>query len=657
MHSYDFRMMKNMSSPPYKDSPWLIDLHSHGMIIGMTGTGKSNYLRTILNKLDEEDCNIVLLDPHGEVSNFALMKSTKTKVLLSGSDYPGSEGIYSGINVLKITGGVVEASIVSDWIRQAFSLDDVLSMGTWGPRLETVFGGILLELINREKDLTLSKFLEILPDRKKVLSYFSPGEEPPVFAALRDYSSGGRQWSDFIMSTMNKIIPLVSNPLIRRVISVEGKSALDLDSAILASSNNLIVPELDLGVIGENSVRVISSMILSRIWSALVKKGPTEKRTYILIDEAHMIPESILKTLLAQGRKYGVVLILMYQSLSQNSKQFVDFLPSNIRNYACLSLSRDDAEKMARILETGKTQDELVNVLTRQTMHNVTVNCRSVESLQNADTENEKYGPATFTPPFIPIDFSREDVMKMKAELMKSIGHPDTKIESNYSADHESHSRLAFLFSEFLESKHIQSKIEPNIEGLVPDVLIKYKDKDIFCEIEDSDLNHPSRIAEKMWNYKDFQLMLICRHSDVKRLISIIWNMVDKIDHDQYINGETEKVPRWGTLVSLLKTYIVTYGDHHFMIYNGSEMVGLLPRHFELEGSFVYRARSLPLGIMRETFLQEIAKAHGNIDWDSIESKYGRDRVRKLIENIRDRGYEDPTSVTAILELDKIEIQ
>ena len=129
MYRYDFRIMKNMNSPPYSDSPWLIDLHSHGLIIGMTGTGKSNYLRIVLDRLNSEDCNIVLLDPHGEVTDYALMKSKKRRVFLSGSDYPGSEGIYSGINVLSTTGGMIEASIVSDWIRQAFSMDDVLSMG------------------------------------------------------------------------------------------------------------------------------------------------------------------------------------------------------------------------------------------------------------------------------------------------------------------------------------------------------------------------------------------------------------------------------------------------------------------------------------------------------------------------------------------------
>ena len=44
------------------------------------------------------------------------------------------------------------------------------------------------------------------------------------------------------------------------------------------------------------------------------------------------------------------------------------------------------------------------------------------------------------------------------------------------------------------------------------------------------------------------------------------------------------------------------------------------------------------------------------IDWDSMESKYGRERIRKLLESIRERGYEDPASINAILELDRIDI-
>lgn len=202
--------------PPYDETPWLFNLKSHNIIIGRTGTGKSNYLLHIIKHLNEVDCNTVLLDPHGQVSNEALKLSNKNKILLSGHDYPGSERVYSGINVLKTTGGQENAYLVADWIRHAFSENEALSQRTRGPRLNLNFSHILVSLMLREKGLTLKKFAEILSESKRTLSYFPVQEHSPIRTMTQSFSSVERYWNDFVMSSENKILPLISNPIVRQ---------------------------------------------------------------------------------------------------------------------------------------------------------------------------------------------------------------------------------------------------------------------------------------------------------------------------------------------------------------------------------------------------------------------------------------------------------
>ncbi|EQB72751.1 MAG: hypothetical protein AMDU1_APLC00004G0063 [Thermoplasmatales archaeon A-plasma] len=65
----------NAANPPYAGKPWLMSLGSHGIVIGKTGSGKSNYLLHILKHIDREDCNIVLLDPHGQTAEITATSS------------------------------------------------------------------------------------------------------------------------------------------------------------------------------------------------------------------------------------------------------------------------------------------------------------------------------------------------------------------------------------------------------------------------------------------------------------------------------------------------------------------------------------------------------------------------------------------------------
>ncbi len=658
MFRYDPSLRQNANFAPYKDKPWLINLNSHCLIVGMTGTGKSNYLRLILDHLDREECNVVLMDPHGEVSDYALMKSSKNKIFLSGSHYEGAEGFYSGINVLKTSKDELEPNIITDWLKHAFSSDDALSKGTWGPRLETVFSGILTELMRRKKGLNLKEFASILTDRKEILSFFHPGEQSPALDLVKNYASNARAWSDFIMSTMHKIIPILSNPLTSRVISADDASAFDLDAAIIGK-NNLIVPELNLGITGEGSVKVISTLLLARIWSALNGRGPSSERTYILIDEAHLIPEQVLRAMLAQGRKFGVVLVLLYQSFSQNSEQFTNLLAANIRNYAFFNLSLEDTEEAVRMLRINSMEKHPVDTLLRQRIHNVTVACEPDKSNPNiAFGWEQRYGPITVTPPLVPINFTEKEVLEVKAGILRKIGYKEVDQKRSLDPENEIHNRLMYLFADFLGSMGIQVTIEPNVGDLIPDLLIEYKGKIIYCEVEDSDLDHPPRVAEKMWNYRNSNFILLCREADFLKLIRMISNMMDSRLLDQSYNTESKEIPRSGLPVSLFHAVIATYGGGKFRAYNGSKLLEFKKEHLEMTSSFASRARGLTMGILRESVLRYLCQSiekSGRIDLDDMESGLDRKEIRELLKAIQDQGYDDPYSINALLELDRIQ--
>ena len=164
------------------------------------------------------------------------------------------------------------------------------------------------------------------------------------------------------MSSVNKLLPLTGNPLIRRLISANEGDDVDLES-VIHSGNHLILPELNIGEIGKNSARAIASLLLATIWDALLKRGPSNYRTYIVIDEAREMPQSILEILISQGRKYGLVLILAYQSIGNRFTDSAESLFPNLHNYACFNMSQDDAERIAANISGAMNKSRIVSTL------------------------------------------------------------------------------------------------------------------------------------------------------------------------------------------------------------------------------------------------------------------------------------------------------
>lgn len=655
MYRHYVGLKQNISNPPYSEKPWLIDLSSHGIVIGKTGSGKSNYLLHILKQLDGDDCNIVLIDPHGATSDSFLPFTKKEPILLSGHDYPGSEGKYSGVNVLHTAGGEESAYLTGDWLRQAFSMDDSLSGGTWGPRLNLVFSQVMVNLILREDGLTLEKFAEIITDPKRLLSYFPIQEHSPLRNQLVSFSGNARLWGDFIMSSTNKLLPLVGNPLIKRVISADDEESIDLEK-VIHSGNQLIVPELNIGEIGRNSARAIATLILARIWNILLKKGPSDYKTYIIIDEAREMPLPILEVLISQGRKYGVVLILAYQSLGRKMDESADVLFPNLHNYACFNMSEEDAEKVAVNISGLTHKNTAISALVNQDRYDVTVASNYVSHSGKSEGTSVRYGPITLRPPLFQEGQIHADISKIKATIVNRIGYR----EPERMWPHEEstlHNRLIFLFADFLESRGVKHTIEPNLGGIIPDILVEYKGKAIFCEVEDSDLLVTHRIAKKMKDYKGKPLVFLCRDEDFEKIVTIFRSIIDNAYKGESYHAGEEKIPASKLLQTFPELSIITYSDNQFYFFNGLRRVKFSASHFEKDSSFMARAKKLPLGQLRAELLLDVVEmtSQGNeLDLDILEKKYGRDRLREILQKITDSGYMEGLTLNSLLELDRI---
>lgn len=655
------RFKEHTYNEPIEGKKWLMDLSSHGVVIGKTGYGKSNYLLQIIRHLNGQSCNIVLIDPHGSTSDLALKISDKNKIFLSGRDYRGSENVYSGVNILRSTGQMESANRIGDWVRQAILQDEGISAGTWGPRINVVFSVFLVEAMMKVPGLTLNSFVDFLLDRKRFKAYVAEDSESIVSkTATAIESTRSVTWIDFVLSSLSKLFPILENPLVRRVISVEDSDAVDIDDIITSRKDQIIIPDLNVGLIGKNSARAITTFILARIWNALLQKGPTSYKTYIIIDEAHLLPEEILEILIAEGRKYGVVLILAYQKLGsrQMSEDLRGIIFSNVNNFACFAMSAEDAEIVSTELIPPIGRIDIPATLSRQDKYDVTVISTDVKSRDPTLPSSLHYGPVTLMAEHISEDYSREELDAIKASIIREIGYSEEKPPEETTA--VTHSKMIYQLRDFLLSRNIEAITEPDIGGLVPDVLVNYNGKNIYCEVEVSDLLVTNRIAKKMKDYMGERLFFLCRNEEIEKLVSIIGLILENAEKGVSYSNVEEEVPASVLPEALLRTSILAIKQGELYFYNGSSLVKFSRTHLEAESSFMSRLKRLPLGNYREKVMRNavtMISSGGKIDLDKLEQIEGREKLRTLLQSIRERGYQHGLTLTSLLEMDRIKQQ
>ena len=133
--------------------------------------------------------------------------------------------------------------------------------------------------------------------------------------------------------------------------------------------------------------------------------------------------------------------------------------------------------------------------------------------------------------------------------------------------------------------------------------------------------------------------------------------MLDHAMEDEFYQVGEEKIPLAELPEALLNTSVGTYAENQFYFFNGTKKVKFSTVHLEGDSSFMARAKKLSLGNFRAQLFQDIVvmiRDRKGIELDEIETRYGREKLRELLQKIHDSGYSEGLTLNSLLELDRI---
>lgn len=473
-------------------------LERHLLILGKTGTGKSNLLLNIIQEIIESDLgSVAIFDPHGDLGKMVATMLPDRSVIISPRQVE-SNGTVMGIqfNAIAPAESDLSGELAASWIRDVFSSEGVFSQGTWGPRLEVIFTSVLNEIIRTRDDANLGDLLELLTDIGKMRRFVSGIEDDYLKSFLKTQIADWKGWNQYASSSVNKILPLLTNRGVRGLISSRSDS-FDLTKA-LDDEPKVLIPEIWKDLVPEETYKILTVLILLKIWVGRLGSN-NRKPLYLVFDEAQLVPNGIMDRLLREGRKFGLRVIMATQFLGSTLNSLSETLRGNVSNVISYTLFEKDAEIISGNYFWGQVKERLSLTLKAQAIHTAVVWTHGEEGI---------IGPLSFYADFVNREIDEDTFRKARTNSILKYGSP-VKRSSLKEAPSDLHEFLITELQKYLEQRSIGSDRNLSVEGLYPDLFFTYRAITYFVEVEVSDLVNFGRIWKKILDYAGRPLVFL----------------------------------------------------------------------------------------------------------------------------------------------------
>lgn len=588
-------------------------LGTHAAVLGKTGSGKSNLLASLArNLVMRGDCAVVVLDPHGDLAKDLATTFEKCAVIIPARPV-SVDGSDFSITMNPLHGSQSNPEFYSGWIRDTFASSGVFSQGTWGPRLEVIFSSLLGEVIRTREDANLMDLLELLLDGSRMRRFAGKVESAELSSFLRMAMADWRSWTQYVMSSVNKLMPLMTNRGIRNLVS--GRTDSTDFNQLFSKPGKIIVPEIWKGNLSEESYGIVAILLILKIWSLRLESGLRNTPVYLIIDEAQLLPENIMDRILREGRKFGIHMIMATQYMGSTKRESRENILSNVGCFFAFSLPRMEAESLARNFFPDDVSQKLIPVLTSQEARHAVVWARNFHGT---------HGPVSFIPDHFQPPVPTVSFEKLRVRSVMGLG---TRIyTSSQSGTIDLHEFLVQKISDFFSRHNLVMQSGLMVNGLAPDGIVDSGSMRYIIEVEVSDLINYGRILAKVRNYDGYRLIMVVPPGNA----SLLFHRLIRSAEEDLANGSS-------ILINQLANISILEFSSKFLFYACGRLRTARFSHLE-SGSFATTLRELPLSHIRMYLFDRLRRGLKDVSRSEISKRFGPDNLKKAISSLLPDG-------------------
>jgi hypothetical protein len=345
------------------------DRRRHMYEIGMTGTGKSVFMESLIKQDIDAGNGICVVDPHGELADKVLSHVPKSRAEDVIYFNPADIDRPLAMNMLEYDTDEQKTFVINEMIAIFDKLYDLRSTG--GPMFEQYMrNAMLLVMDDKDSGATLLEVPRVLSDegyRKFKLSKVKNRLVKDFWEKEAQKAGGEASLANMVPYITSKLTPFISNDTIRPIIAQQ-KSAFNFREAM--DSKKIIIINLSKGRIGEMNSNLLGMVIIGKLLFASMSRVdiPEEERNdfYLYIDEFQNFMTDTIGIILSEARKYRLDLILAHQYIAQlvknNDTRIKDAIFGNVGTLISYRIGVEDAEVIAKQMAPVVSVYDLVNM-------------------------------------------------------------------------------------------------------------------------------------------------------------------------------------------------------------------------------------------------------------------------------------------------------
>lgn len=342
----------------------LDDRRRHMYVIGKSGMGKSELLKSLAVQDIQDGRGLCFMDPHGDIIQDLLdyipQERVKDVIFINPADmqYPVAFNVMEKVSF-------DQRHLVADGMMAVFKK---IWVDQWSARMEYILNYTILALLEAEGStlLGINRMMAEKEYRRRVVEQVT---DPEVRAFwLTEFAKyNDRYAQEATAAIQNKIGQFVSNPLIRNLVG-QVRTSFNMREAM--DQKKIILVDISKGRIGEDASRLLGAMIITKVQLAAMSRVdiPRHERAdfTLIVDEFQNFATASFASILSEARKFNLSLVVAHQYVKQLDEAVADAVFGNVGTIITFRVGAEDAEMMEKEFEPEFTIQDIVNLGFRQ---------------------------------------------------------------------------------------------------------------------------------------------------------------------------------------------------------------------------------------------------------------------------------------------------
>ncbi len=343
----------------------------HLYVIGQTGTGKTGFLKTLIEQDINSGEGVCFIDPHG---------NDILDVLASIPPERYEDVIYFdpayldrpfGLNLLEYDPARPE--------QKTFIVNELLAIfrrlygdvpESMGPAFEQYFrNATLLVMEDPESGSTMLDIARVLSDEQFRAMKLSRSHNPVINQFWQDIATkaeGEASLGNIVPYITNKFDDFTANDFMRPIIGQQ-KSSFDFREVM--DTKKILLVNLSKGRLGEKNANLLGLIIVGKIFMAALSRADSPGTDFpqfsLYIDEFQNVTTESIPSILSEARKYKLSLTIAHQYLNQIDEKMRNAIFGNIGSMAVFRVGEEDGEFFEKQFAPTFTASDFVNIENR----------------------------------------------------------------------------------------------------------------------------------------------------------------------------------------------------------------------------------------------------------------------------------------------------